>query len=71
MATAPAAAPAVPLQKQETESAREFAARVFRSVFEEDVQRLLNMATLWTERKVKIIRMMTVVLLITVTVVYT
>jgi ubiquitin-like 1-activating enzyme E1 B len=46
---ADAAAPP-PLQRQAGETAREYAERIFRTVFDADVERLLNMATLWTER---------------------
>jgi len=39
------------LHRHDGESAQDYAKRVFRTVFEADVQRLLNMATLWKERK--------------------
>jgi len=46
---APAAAAAA-LEIQEGETPAAFARRVFRAVFEEDVQRLLSMDSLWKER---------------------
>jgi ubiquitin-like 1-activating enzyme E1 B len=39
-----------PLQRQLGETARQYAERIFRTVFEADVERLLSMATLWKER---------------------
>lgn len=50
-AAAPPAAPApAPLVREEGESAATFAARIFRTVFEDDVERLLRMDALWKER---------------------
>jgi len=46
----PGAAAPPPLQRQPGETARQYAERIFRTVFEADVERLLNMATLWKER---------------------
>ena len=49
-AAAPAAPPATPLSRCAEETAAAFAARVFSTVFEQDVERLLRMDALWKER---------------------
>jgi len=43
--------PPPPLKQQEGESGADFARRVFSAVFEDDVQRLLNMEVLWEKRR--------------------